>query len=1026
MDWVVLAKNCRVNRLEKKSDISFVCQHENILVLGQSSGQILVFKVQENGDLVFIQQLLYHKHPISSVLCFPFEVDGLVDLAVLSLDESGLLCQWLLKSCKCRAKLQIHNGLCLQLFLLNTNYVCVCGTYLSIYIIQLSNFHIVGNWMNHDNWPIMFSHSVKSNYIPVGYIDGSISLWSLNWSSLEFEKKLTYKPSSFTRLGNLISIHYAKELSKDLYIFVYDSGISVVRDLQKCECYYYKEQVTSILLLKTGAICLFTLSDMFLLKFSSAPVPELHVVNSFSGNYPWKSTLIYNEEPVIIRKCSSKVILEWVVSNDQRYFLLSPSLHQKAITFAYCYNLNLILGETTGLVMYSLFDWYLHNDPFPIDSFPNVKGLVTYMKIFENDPSSIVLIVTTKEGNGYFYKQLDQERWQFICERTLNSLYVVNVVYLKKVMASKQSGIYVSVGLDGSLTAIDELYNILGFLPSDGAHAEVIHCIHGSDCIFVSYDNFQSVLWEILKQEVREVKYNPAMDASFISVNLRENCSSVTANRGTYSMMTDDLLVTFINTKALVNDLDFSNESYIEKSCIDEFLDFIQPPFLNSENEDDTLYHLNSINQPWIHLGVGKPDGSAIIKYNSSIHSVTFDAPFCSALLLHLYFALLLPVCKYDGLSENHIKEGTVLKLEGITSTEYSLSTLAYIWSNSDINVQEIIRFVLLRISELTPYDELQRIIHYFFEFFCSFAENYYLNSEVEHSLYVLSILAGLYPSAFDDFELKTLSSYLLEKASNYENDHVALRLLSNGFSVYSKHIDPAKLIYYMSLSASVHEEDLKDHNSMLFRSVVDVSSSNAILLLTCLCNEIYDINKPNVRQAILKIMRLAIENTEQNFVLFNHLVTEKLIPILYANRSSNEVTEVTKAISERFPFVCFDEKIEKYSYIENGFLTVYDIPKRKKIVSTESVDGDFQLLSANPAGECYVGVSAMQKECIIWKMMHENGTFLNTYNSSLNIIKRVLLQTSSDNENDRPEILWIGQTSAEIHVGSTIAIIDI
>ncbi|WBW72061.1 WD repeat protein, WDR7-like protein [Schizosaccharomyces osmophilus] len=1026
MDRVVLAKNCPTTRLETKTDVSFVCQYENILVVGESSGQILVFTVRENGDLEYTQHLLYHKHPINSVLCFPFEVDGIVDLAVLSLDESGLLCQWLLKSCNCRAKLQLHDGLCLQLYLLNPNYVCVCGTYLSIYIIQLANFSIAGNWINHDNWPILFSCNERSNCIPVGYVDGSVSLWSQKSTSLEFEKKVTCKPIATEKLGSLISVHSAKYLSKNLHIFVYESGISIVRDLQKCECYYYKEQVTSVLLLKTGAICLFTLSEMLLLKLSSTSVPELNVVNSFSGRYPWKSIFLYNEEPVILKKCSSKITLEWIMNNNQRQILLSPHLDQKVITSAYCYNLNLFLGGTTGLAMYSLFDWYIHNDPFPVESFPSVKGLVTCMKIFENDPSEIVLVVTTKDGNGYFYKLLHQERWQFICHRTLNSLCILKVVFLRKVMSSKQSGVYVFVGLDGSLTALDELFNVLGFLPSDGSQAESIHYIYGSDSIFVSYDNFQSLQWEFLKQEVHDVKNNPVMDASFVSINLGKHCDPVTANRGTYSTITDDLLVTFLNTKALVNSIIFSNETYVEKSCVDEFLDFIQPPFLNAENEADMLYQSDITNQSCVHLGVGKADGSAIIRYNSSMQSVTSEAPFCSALLLHLYFSLLLPICKYDGLSENQIKEGILLNLEGITSTEYSLSTLTFAWSNSDKNVQEIIRFVLLRIAELTPSDELQRIIHYFFEVFCSFQKNYYLDSEITHSLYVLSILAELYPSAFDDHEVKTLSSYLLQKASDYENDHVALRLLSNGFSVFSKHIDPAKLIYYMSLSASVHDHDLKDENSMLFRSVVDVSSSNSILLLTCLCNEVYDPNKSKLRQAILKIMRLAIENTEQNFVLFNHLLTEKLIPILYANRSSKEAIEVTKAISERFPFVCFDERIDKYSYIENGFLTVYEIPKRKKIVSSESVDGDFQTLSANPAGECYIGVSAMKKECIVWRMMYENGTFLNSYDTNLSVVKRVLLQTNSDFENDRPKVLWIGQASAEIHVGSTIAIIDI
>ncbi|EPX74381.1 WD repeat protein [Schizosaccharomyces octosporus yFS286] len=1026
MDWAVVAKNCPTARLETKTEISFVYQYENLLLAGESSGQVLVFTIRENGDLDYTERLLYHKHPISSLLCFPFEVDGFVDLVILSLDESGLLCQWLLKSCKCRAKIQLYDGLCLQLYLLDPNYVCVCGTYLSIYIIHLGNFSIASTWINHDNWPIMIPYKEKSNNIPVGYVDGSVSLWSAKSTSLEFEKKVTFKPIANKKLGNLVSIQSAKDLSKGLHIFVYESGISIVRDLEKCECYFYKEQVTSVLLIKTGVIFLFTLSEMLLLKLSSDSVFKLHVVNSFPGTYPWKSTFLYNEEPVILNKYSSKITLDWIMSNDRQSFLLGPHLNQDVITSAYSYNLNLFLGRANGMAMYSLFDWYIHNDPFPIESFPSVKGLVTYMKIFENDPSEIVLVVITKDGNGYFYKLLHHERWQYICNRTLNSLCILQVVFLRKVMSSKQSGVYIFIGLDGSLTALDELFNVLGFLPSDGSQPKGIHYYQASDSLLVSYENFQSVEWEILKQEVHEVRHNSVTDASFVSTNLGKHRDPVTSNRGTYSKITDGLLITYLNTKALVNNLNFSNETYVEKSCIDEFLDFIQPPFLNVENEADMLYQSSITNRSCIHLGVGKDDGSAIIRCNSSMRSVTSEAPFCSALLLHLYFSLLLPICKYDGLSEHQIKEGILLNLEEITSTEYSLPALTYVWSNSDKNVQEIIRFVLLRIAKLTPSDELQRIIHYFFEVFRSFREHYYLDTEIEHSLYVLSILAELYPYVFDDHELKSLSSFLLQKASDYENDHVALRLLSNGFSVFSKHIDPAKLIHYMSLSASVHDQDLKDENSMLFRSIVDVSSSNSILLLTCLCNEVYDLTKSKLRQTILKIMSLAIKNTEHNFFLFNHLLREKLIPILSANRSSNEATEITKAISERFPFVCFDERLEKYSYIENGLLTVYDIQKRKKIVSSESVDGDFQLLSANPAGECFIGVSPMKKECIVWRMMYENGTFLNSYGTILRIVKRVLLQTNSDYENESPKVLWIGQASAEIQVGSTIAIVDV
>lgn len=566
----------------------------------------------------------------------------------------------------------------------------------------------------------------------------------------------------------------------------------------------------------------------------------------------------------------------------------------------------------------------------------------------------------------------------------------------------------------------------LSYLPSDGAQVETLYSFPDLDQIYVAYDNFQLLNWDVVDQKCSEGNYSDIIDSSFISIGTFDKSNLPTLYHGSCALLTDNLVTVFLDAHDLVLNLNFSNENYIEKTYIDEFLDFIQPPFLNSDIEMEHQLLGTVFDQSSLHLGVGKPDGNAILRFDTEMKSIINTAPNCSALLLYLYFSLMVPLCKYDGLSDTKLTEGILLKLKDLKTVDYSISVLSYVWNNSGKVMQGIIKSMLSRTLELISPEELQRLIYYYFEFFTTTGGEYYLKKEVQHSLYILSLIVSLRPSAFDVSQLKFLSSYLLQKSESMDYDLTAIRLLSNGFSVFSKHIDPAKFIYNLVLSSLENTKDLDDKNSILYRSIVDVSVSNAVLLLTCLCDEVYEQMKSNLRSVILKVVSLAIENTQSEFSLFNQLITEKLLPILYSSRSVEEVHDVTNAIATQFPFACFDSKVEKYSYIDDGDLVVYEIAKRRKVVSKENAECDIQVLSASPSGDYFVGVSATQKECIIWKYSQDFVKFLNLSTPSLTIRKRILLQTNKTNEVEIPEVLWISQSSAEVHIGSTFAIIDL
>lgn len=113
--------------------------------------------------------------------------------------------------------------------------------------------------------------------------------------------------------------------------------------------------------------------------------------------------------------------------------------------------------------------------------------------------------------------------------------------------------------------------------------------------------------------------------------------------------------------------------------------------------------------QSSLHLGVGKPDGNAILRFDTEMKSIINTAPNCSALLLYLYFSLMVPLCKYDGLSDTKLTEGILLKLKDLKTVDYSISVLSYVWNNSGKVMQGIIKSMLSRTLELISPEELQR-----------------------------------------------------------------------------------------------------------------------------------------------------------------------------------------------------------------------------------------------------------------------------------------------------------------------------
>lgn len=112
MDWVALSKSCKTHLLDEGLDVSSIHCFDQYLIVGQCSGQVMVFDVSTDNHFTLIQTFIAHKHSVSSIVCLPFEADGIVDLSIITLDESGYVEQLSL------AEQQLSNSL-FNLFLAN-------------------------------------------------------------------------------------------------------------------------------------------------------------------------------------------------------------------------------------------------------------------------------------------------------------------------------------------------------------------------------------------------------------------------------------------------------------------------------------------------------------------------------------------------------------------------------------------------------------------------------------------------------------------------------------------------------------------------------------------------------------------------------------------------------------------------------------------------------------------------------------------------------------------------------------------